>query len=760
MNKKKITISKTNKKWQFYRHISGLIKVAGETTDEAHARNCTNKALGYLSVFKKQVDVNFHGRADGWTYLHLACYFDNVTFLRFILLVFKNIEIDSLDKFGQTPLDLAVERQNNDAIAALEAFKNSNEESRDIESFTEEFEILQSKYKVFKSTLTDVYNQDQKKVDEFMGTLCEVMSRLLETRKPFSGDLLFFAMSHECENASNVVLSTEENKEKEKKEEEDKQVVHVEHALDKKIQDMLNIETLYENCCDYVWLSENLLKSPIWLLKKASSDLKATSNNSKGLYDGMVSRAKSEQRKDQSSLQMDVRAIANNDLESYRAIVNFNVRNSKHVTKEQQRQDKIVYGIKGELTESELAYVSLYSTDMLFNASQMYDLDTYLSQLLLRAHILNTPFQQTVLSLFDKNSDHANGKNVWVEFGPVKKVKRCREKAELEYNGFPFPTSAHLLDLLRCTLIFDNFKDMLKGIHTLLTYCKKYEHVVNRKHLSTKSLVKFSILRVKNGFKGYIDTVMKKRKTSKTDIQTTSQEEKKEELIVPDRLCDIKFNIIVTLFDEDSKPISLIGEVKRSNQQKIFFYWFVLLQRMAQHKARIHELYEVERIESFFIKCDEKIKSKSIEKKISMAGIRAPLLAPLIVNHPFQFQDFLIKHLVQQSSSQNDDENKKKNTHYSCGLFIQQENFLLKMLKQPSLQSNLLDNMLSLIPEQRIPGLLLLRDNVCLFCHFSKYMEGGTYPKIGYIYVCASRINERRYIMCATINQKVILKFL
>jgi len=51
--------NEAQKQGVFYRYISGLIKVAGETKDETYGRNCTNKALGIFSSFKKEIDVKF-----------------------------------------------------------------------------------------------------------------------------------------------------------------------------------------------------------------------------------------------------------------------------------------------------------------------------------------------------------------------------------------------------------------------------------------------------------------------------------------------------------------------------------------------------------------------------------------------------------------------------------------------------------------------------------------------------------------------------
>ncbi|ETO08676.1 hypothetical protein RFI_28712 [Reticulomyxa filosa] len=176
---------------------------------------------------------------------------------------------------------------------------------------------------------------------------------------------------------------------------------------------------------------------------------------------------------------------------------------------------------------------------------------------------------------------------------------------------------------------------MSQGIKILLAYCKQQESVFTQK--GSKHLVKFDILRIKNGYKAYVDDTLKKIKNS----QTNESESKNDSIIIPERLSDIKFNIIVTLYDENMKPISLIGEIQ------------ILLKRMLQHKNKIHELYEIERIENFFTKCLSKMKSKSIEKKILMAGIRSSFLSPLIVNHPIEFQEFLIKNLQQSIDQMN-----------------------------------------------------------------------------------------------------------
>jgi hypothetical protein len=45
--------------------------------------------------------------------------------------------------------------------------------------------------------------------------------------------------------------------------------------------------------------------------------------------------------------------------------------------------------------------------------------------------------------------------------GPVKVLNRCQAKAETDYRFEKFPTSAHVLDINRCALIFDDISSCL-----------------------------------------------------------------------------------------------------------------------------------------------------------------------------------------------------------------------------------------------------------------------------------------------------------
>ncbi|ETO12008.1 ankyrin repeat domain protein, partial [Reticulomyxa filosa] len=156
------------RQWYFFRQISGYIKIGSQTTQETESIRCTNRALGFLSLYKKDININYTERSDGWTLLHTAAYFNNVTAVRFILLIYKDVHIDALDKYGLTALDLAIERQNSEIITALEAFKGLSEENREVEEFSEKYEMMRSKYVVYMEALRECSEGDEEKVKEVM----------------------------------------------------------------------------------------------------------------------------------------------------------------------------------------------------------------------------------------------------------------------------------------------------------------------------------------------------------------------------------------------------------------------------------------------------------------------------------------------------------------------------------------------------------------------------------------------------------------
>ena len=98
------------------------------------------------------------------------------------------------------------------------------------------------------------------------------------------------------------------------------------------------------------------------------------------------------------------------------------------------------------------------------------------------AECINDRFQETIINVFSKMN------TCRVQAAPLKKIARCQEKAESEYNKETFPTTAKILDFVRCSVTFNNAKDMLDGL-------KYFETIVNSGNTPLKGIV-----RIKNGF--------------------------------------------------------------------------------------------------------------------------------------------------------------------------------------------------------------------------------------------------------------------
>ena len=94
-----------------------------------------------------------------------------------------------------------------------------------------------------------------------------------------------------------------------------------------------------------------------------------------------------------------------------------------------------------------------------FNAKSVYDLDVYLTNVITRSHVMNPLFQALMADMFGSDIHHG---------GPVKTLTRCKEKTEVEYSNMKFPRSAHIIDVIRCSLTFETIEEYWQGIDIYL----------------------------------------------------------------------------------------------------------------------------------------------------------------------------------------------------------------------------------------------------------------------------------------------------
>eukprot|EP01084_Bolivina_argentea_P000967 1774_1 len=227
------------------------------------------------------------------------------------------------------------------------------------------------------------------------------------------------------------------------------------------------------------------------------------------------------------------------------------------------RQDLVPNGITCEYTENDLNH---NATNAKFEGTKFYDLNQYLSKLSLLAQIVDDPFQKSVQQIFNidketnighikkRNSDQKEDDEAFVVYkrGPVKLLSRARSKAETDYFNEPYPKSAAVLDLNRCSLIFKDIASLLIGLDVFMESVSRHE---------SDSIL--SIVRCKNGFKEYVQSV---------------------------QYADIKLNVLIS-----GKSNNIIGEVQ------------FLLETMVSYKNAAHSLYAIEREEEFVSNTASKI---------------------------------------------------------------------------------------------------------------------------------------------------------
>ena len=247
---------------------------------------------------------------------------------------------------------------------------------------------------------------------------------------------------------------------------------------------------------------------------------------------------------------------------------------TEELSESQLRQDKVEFGLSVDSAlKRGFDAISMKSTDFQYDGAAEYDTSAYLSELIARAHSVNPSFirfmKQTKLAKLGQ-----------LKFGPVKTHGRCKAKALNDYSKRQWPKSACVIDIIRCSVTFDGFKALWDGIEALDTICGDSQCVEN-----DETELKVSILRCKNGFAKFKDSGD-----------------------VPHSYCDVKYNVICTVWDNSSGSfVAVVGEIQ------------LLFKEMIETKRKIHEIYEIMRHKPF-------VDTAAAHLKESFADIRTRLL--------------------------------------------------------------------------------------------------------------------------------------
>ena len=103
-----------------------------------------------------------------------------------------------------------------------------------------------------------------------------------------------------------------------------------------------------------------------------------------------------------------------------------------------------------------------------------YDHNGYLTELLIAAHKVDPLFQDEAQKIFGIDYKNA-GINCSVAAAPVKTKERCVSKAKIDYKSKPYPHSRHILDFVRCSVVFDTIEDLINGYYRFYNKYRAYQ---------------------------------------------------------------------------------------------------------------------------------------------------------------------------------------------------------------------------------------------------------------------------------------------
>jgi len=119
------------------------------------------------------------------------------------------------------------------------------------------------------------------------------------------------------------------------------------------------------------------------------------------------------------------------------------------------------------------------------------DLRLYFNELYLQCASLNGEFGKYFDHVIKLMND--DGIECSVRNAPIKSLDRCFEKTETDYHHKIWPTSAHLLDMNRCSITVPNANDALRVYHFLIQLSQ------TQQLFSQSDIQILQIVRLKNG---------------------------------------------------------------------------------------------------------------------------------------------------------------------------------------------------------------------------------------------------------------------
>ena len=269
--------------------------------------------------------------------------------------------------------------------------------------------------------------------EEVLETMMQIIIQSIKQKVAYSDDILFICFQYEIT----------------KKGKKPKETVLYETIRDV----VVDILSHTEHKKDWYWMKTYILSSSIWYVKVDPNEEK-----SQFLWYEIFEWVELETRRQSMILSKPMRAIENKFLAQWTRLISYDV--DTRYKEIGVRQDVVPGGLKSEYTAHQLTqHVPISAT---FNPLTHYDLSQYLTKLLLICHELNDQFHFDMEQIFEVDKDTKENRQLRCVYmrGPVKRLERCYAKCQADYRDCAFPTAAHVLDIVRCSLIFEDITCM------------------------------------------------------------------------------------------------------------------------------------------------------------------------------------------------------------------------------------------------------------------------------------------------------------
>ena len=148
-----------------------------------------------------------------------------------------------------------------------------------------------------------------------------------------------------------------------------------------------------------------------------------------------------------------------------------------------------------------------------FKRNDEYDLNGYLTKLLIASHNINPIFQKECKNYFDNTFNKQHGIKCKNSEAPVKTKERSMMKAKIDYRNKQWPHSSNILDTVRCSVTFDNIDQFLKGFNIFFHQFNMPDGKISVSNNQNEKCLK-GIVRIKKDF----SSLELDRKKKKMDI--------------------------------------------------------------------------------------------------------------------------------------------------------------------------------------------------------------------------------------------------